>query len=465
MKTLFPSWYNWPVFILTAFIIRATFIDLSMFSFIAVLVSLYQFSLLFGCIGHIIPTRHLLGSFMCIQFFIGPVLAYNGLDQYQYFRYQMRIPEIEYFGYVFPAVVLFITGLHLNAGKYRGEVVNQQRIALFVQKNPFLPYILIASGFMASIVSGYFGSELAFVFYLLGSFKFVGLFLLVFGTRQLKFWPMVFVIGSIILSSLNSGMFHDLLTWLIFSAAVFGIKYKFDFKIKAIGLSIFLFMAVTIQVLKTAYRQAAGREGGNVETFTNVYDKQSEAGGILNFSSLAQSNVRINQGFIITNIMTVVPDMVPFENGAEMYQIFQAAVMPRILAPNKLKAGDRSIFIKYSHIPLTVGTSMGLSSVGDAYINYGVMGGCIFMFLLGILYSEILNFFYKHSFDYPILILFVPLAFYYPIRPDCELQTILGHLFKSCFLVFVIIQVFKYKFRVSRAPARSVSQYSSLKGV
>ena len=68
---------------------------------------------------------------------------------------------------------------------------------------------------------------------------------------------------------------------------------------------------------------------------------------------------------------------------------------------------------------------MGLSSVGDAYVNFGVFGGVLFMFILGFLYSEVLNTFHKNAYRYPVLILFVPLVFYYPIRPDCELQTIL----------------------------------------
>lgn len=427
---------------------------MSLLSFIAILISIYQFSLLFMTIGHIIPTRHLLGSFMCIQFFIGPTFAYNGLDQYQYFKYQMRIPELDYFFYVMPAVIFFIIGLHINAGKYKGEIVDQKGIEAYVQKNPMVPYFFIVVGFLASVISGFFASELAFVFYLFGSFKFIGLFLLILGTKKIKIGAMAIVVGSIISSSLGSGMFHDLLTWIVYGAAVFGIKYKFGFNIKLIGLSVFVALALIIQLLKGGYRSEIGKGGeeGGVSTLTNVYEKENEnKQGVFNFNSVANANTRINQGFIITNIMKTVPDIEPFANGSEMYQILEAAIMPRILDPDKLNAGDRTIFRKYSRIPIQQGTSMGLSSVGDAYVNWGIFGGVIFMFLLGVLYSEVLNLFYKHSFIYPILILFVPLVFYYPIRPDCELQTILGHLVKSCFLIFAIIQVWGGKFMVQRA--------------
>ncbi len=391
---------------------------------------------------------------MCMQFFIGPTFAYNGLDKYQYFKYQMRIPEGDYFAYVMPAVIFFIIGLHINSGKYQGEIIDRKGIEKYVDRNPMVPYYFIVLGFLASVISGFFASELAFVFYLLGSFKFIGLFLLVLGTKKIKLWAMVLVIGSIISSSLSSGMFHDLLTWVVYTAAVFGIKYKFDFKVKLIGLSVFIVLALTIQVLKGSYRSDIGREGedAGISTFNKIYEeKNQENAGVFSFQSIADANTRINQGFIITNIMTTVPDQVPFANGSEMYEIVEAAVMPRILAPDKLKAGDRGIFNKYSGIPITAGTSMGLSSVGDGYVNWGAFGGVIFMLALGLIYSEVLNIFYRQSLIYPILILFVPLVFYYPIRPDCELQTILGHLVKSCILIFVMMQVWGVSFRVPKS--------------
>jgi hypothetical protein len=191
--------------------------------------------------------------------------------------------------------------------------------------------------------------------------------------------------------------------------------------------------------------------------------QKSEEGGIFSFNSLAVSNVRINQGFIVTNIMNNIPAKEPFANGAELYKIVEAAILPRILAPNKLNAGDRMFFMKYSGMPIAQGTSMGLSSLGDGYINFGVTGGVFFMFFLGLLYSVTLNGFYKNSKSYPVLLIFTTMVFFYPIRPDCELQTSLGHLFKSVFLLFVIFQIWKYKFERKRN--REVTKVPEVQGV
>lgn len=460
MKSLFGTNFNVPFFIGACLVVRVVFFDISWVSFLAVVISLQQFILLFNSLGYVIPVRYLFGVMMCVQFFIGPVLVYNGLDQYQYINYRMKIPEEEYFSYAIPAVASFIIGMHLYAGKLRGEIIDEKGIELFVKRNPKVPYIIIIIGFLSSLISGFFGSELAFVFYLLGNSKFIGLFLLILGTKQLKLLPMVVVIGSIISSSLGDGMFHDLLTWIIFTGAIFCIKYKFSFNTKLIGAISFVMLAATIQALKSSYRTAtgSGREEAGIDTFAKLYEQQNERSSIFSYERLATSVTRINQGFIITNIMNNVPGKTPFSNGEEMYQIFEAAILPRILAPNKLSAGDRTLFMKYSGIKLTEGTSMGLSSLGDAYLNFGIVGGCFFMFLLGLLYSAALNLFHKYGKEFPILILFTALVFYFPIRPDCELQTILGHFFKSCFLIYAMVVAFKRSLRVSQTASVSYQQ-------
>jgi len=452
MISLTKAKFNWPVYLISIMIIRLLFFSISWFSYFAIVVSLYQFMLLFYAIGYMIPVRYLSGALMCVQMLVGPMLAYNGLDQYQRGFLKMQIPEADYFLYALPAVIAFIVGLNVFADKLKGEFIDQQRIEDFVTKNPRIPYIFVILGFLSSFLASFFGTELGFVFTLLGGFKYIGVFLIVLGSKKVKPGVLILVYSSIIVSSLRGAMFHDLITWLIFLGTVFAIKYRPSNYIKGAFVLGFVLLAVLIQQLKGDYRKAVWQEGatGGLETFSSTYEDAEESGGFFSAEKLGASNIRINQGFIITNIMQTVPDVVPYEYGKELLQVLEAAILPRILAPNKLRAGDREIFMKYSGIPLLPGTSMGLSSMGDGYINFGIVGGIFFMFFYGMLFSAVLNIFYYNSKYYPILILFTPLVFYYPIRPDCELQTILGHIFKACFLLFVMIQVWDHIFRYRR---------------
>lgn len=446
MKTLFNVNINWGVYLLILLSVKVIWLDMSWICFVAVAISLHQFLLLFYSVGAVIPIRYLAGSFMCLQMLLGPTIAYNGADAFQRAEFQMRIPEMEYFMYAIPAVVLFILGLHATAGKLKGEIINRKEIARFVDNSGNLPYVFIAIGFLSSVVSGLFGSVFTFVFYLLSSFKFIGVFMLLLGKKQVKIWILVIVFGAIIASSLRGAMFHDLLTWLIMLGAVMAIKFKPRVFWKSIAAAGFIILAIVIQQVKGDYRRAAwgGENGGaGIEAFQDAVEKKQEEGGLFSGPGLARSSLRINQGYILSNIMNWVPEKVPHENGAELMKILEAAFLPRIIAPNKLNAGDRTIFMKYSGIPLMPGTSMGLGSLGDGYINFGIVGGSIFMFFLGLLFSEVLNGFYKYSKYFPFILLFTPLVFYYPIRPDCELQTSLGHLVKACFLIYVIVIFWK----------------------
>jgi len=419
------------------------------------MISLHQFMLLFYSIGHIIPVRYLLGSFMCLQMFIGPTLAYNGLDKFQRGYMKMQVPYQEYFAYVLPAVILFIIGLHIRAGLMEGEYVEEEKVKKFVNKNPQLPYIFVGIGFVASVAASFFRSELGFIFYLLSGFKFIGTFMIILGSRNVKPIVLAAVYGSVIATSLSRAMFHDLLTWVIFLGSVFAIKYKPRLEVKAMFAGAFVLLAVFIQMIKGDYRQATWKEGeeGGIEALQKTIEEGQEKKGIINMEKLAVSNIRINQGYIVTNIMKHVPAKEPHANGQELMVIMEAAILPRIIAPNKLNAGDREFFMKYSGMRIARGTSMGLSSVGDGYINFGTIGGAIFMLIYGMFFSEVLRLYKRFSKDFSILILFTPLVFYYPIRPDCELQTILGHLFKASFLIIFIFQVWKYNFRDDPEPS------------
>lgn len=450
MQSLTRANVNHGVFLVIALLTRLIFLDVSWFCYFALMISLYQFMLLFYSFGTVMPIRYLLGSFMCLQMLIGPTLAYNGLDAYQRGSLKMQIPEDQYFLYVIPAVLLFIVGLHLRADYLKGEYINQEKMEELVENHPNLPYLFVVIGFVASFISPFFGSDLGFLFYLLAGFKFIGAFLLIIGARQLKPITLILVYGSVVVSSLGEAMFHDLLMWVLFLGAVFAIKYKPSNPVKLAFVFAFISLAVFIQMIKGDYREAtwtAGEEGSLETLQKTVESKQEKEGGIFDLEKLAANNVRINQGFIVTNIMKNVPDREPYAKGEQLVQILEAAILPRILAPNKLNAGDREFFMKWAGFRIARGTSMGLSSVGDGYVNFGAVGGAIFMLFYGLLFSEILNAIQYYSKYFPILILFTALMFYYPIRPDCELQTILGHLFKSCFLITVVMQLWKYIFK------------------
>lgn len=440
--TLFNVKINWLAYALSLVAVIMLIPDLSWFRFFAMAIALHQFILLFYAYGYVIPIRYWAGALACVQYLVGPTLAYSGLDEQMYFKYRMQVPEETYFAYAIPAVILFIFGLHLS-GRLKGEKIDEDAIEQFVGSNTLLPYIFIGIGFLSTIVSGYFGAELANVFYILSGFKFIGLFMMLLSRRQIKILPLIVVLGAIVSSSLQSGMFHDLITWLVFVLAVLAIRYKPSVIVKACAAVGLVLLVVLIQQLKSTYRENITYGEGSYADFEEAFQTVNAEGGVFDLNTVAKSNVRMNQGFIVTYAMSHVPEKEPFANGEELRMILEAAFLPRILAPDKLKAGDNSLVLKYTGMPVRQGTSMSISALGDGYINFGVFGGCIFMFLFGCVFNITLNGFQRFSKHFPVILLFTPLVFYYPIRPDTALQTGLGHLVKSSFLLWVMILFWK----------------------
>jgi hypothetical protein len=246
---------------------------------------------------------------------------------------------------------------------------------------------------------------------------------------------------------MQTGMFHDLLTWSVFLFAVIMLRYKLSNLLKTGILTGFLIAATFIQFIKQDYRQTLyeGSEAG-VDVVTDVYTNATlERGSMFSKVNLYENAVRINQGYIVSNVMNNVPANIPFSEGESMKQIFLSSIFPRFIYPDKLNAGDREFFMHYTGMKIAEGTSMGISSVGDAYANFGKTGSWIFMFFYGLLFNVGLRLLYKKSAVTPLILLFTPVIFIYPIRPDCELQTILGHFFKATVLMIIIFQLFKAK--------------------
>lgn len=424
----------------------------SVWAFFSFFVFLFFVVIIFQKINDIIPIREVFCALMALQMLVGPALAYNGFEDYLGL-YKMKVDEDYYYGYVFPAVISFIAGLHFFR-KSADLTININNIVIQTSRNKRMPVILIIAGFLASFLQGFFPSEIKFFFYLMSALKYIGLFLLLLSNRKLNIKWLVVIYGSIVVSSFSQAMFHDLMIWSAFLGFIFALKYKPSTMIKIAGIAGFVLFAVFIQTIKSTLRKSLWAEDQQLSF--NLIEKVSETSvnenqGLFSKENLAPNITRINQGHIISSILQRVPNFEAHTHGNLLRLYIEAALLPRFVAPNKIQAGNKELFNKYSGFSLQGNTSMGLSSVGDGYIEFGQFGGWIFMFVYGLMFSYALRRINQIARSYPILPLFAFIIFLYPIRPDCETQTILGHFFKSMFFTWLVLQSFKKTFRLSPA--------------
>ena len=419
-------------------------------SVFGVIIFFYWFIKLIKNLNEHLPLIELLIFMYALQYLFGPALTYNGFEEYT--NYKMLIAPDTYFKYTISVFFSMIIGIRLFFDPKTFKI-NMPKINVWLSYNLLIPYYLIFIGILAPLTKDFFPSSLSFIEYLLESFKMIGLFMLIVSKQKIKPILIILIYGLIFLSAFYGGMFHDLLTWLVALGMILSYRYKPKLEIKIIGIIVFVLFAIFIQSIKGGLREQIWYGGAetNTQILTDVViENKEETGGLLSLSNIGPQITRINQGWILGNVIENVPNNVPHSYGSNIKKYLFSAVMPRILAPDKMNAGEKELFILYTGHFIDVGTSMGLGLFADAYIEFGSYGALVYVFLFGAFYGFVLNKFLKYSIEYPVLILFSILAFIYPMRPDCETQTVLGHLLKTIMLLTIIFYFNKRSFSLSR---------------
>jgi hypothetical protein len=428
-------------------------IDYDVLSALAIGIFVYWVSSLFIRVNHSLPIKELFLSMYGLQFLFGPALAYNGIDYYTLDIYKMKVNSDTYFTFLIPVFIAFAFGFNVYCKKYSLKP-SRQNIDQWVVQNPKTPYYFIGFGILSSLISPFFPVSLSFVFYLLGGFKYIGLFALLLSYQTLKIKLLLLIYGLILVSSFQGGMFHDLLTWIIVLCLILAYRYKPTWQFKVAGIVGFVLFAIFIQSIKQGLRAQTwfGNKEASIDLVEDITDDVNKSnGGLLSMDNLGPNFVRLNQGWVLASAMDFVPRNISHAHGALLSEYLYSAFVPRIVDANKLNAGSQEIFNKYSGHHIEKGTSIGLGLFTDAYVDFGdfgIFGSMFYVFLFGLLYGYILHQIAQKSTYYPVLLLFAILIFIYPIRPDCETQTTLGHLIKSIILIAGIIVIFRKKFLV-----------------
>jgi hypothetical protein len=408
--------------------------------------------------GEDLPIESFVLFMASLQWIIGPVLAYAGYSNH--YKYYMYVPESDYMQLAVPAVLALSFGLYAFRSRRRPLLIAHYGMATreIVNRYPLLPYYLIGTGFVFSFLIDYFPPSLAFPAYILSNIKFIGLIYLLFSDRvPNKTFVLAGAFLLTFLSSLKGAMFHDLLLWFAFIGmyAAYILRPGTGKKLALLLLG-FAFIFV-LQAAKDEYRAKLEREGRAqyVQKFLSSVDERLGAEETLpGVDEMARSDnverlvVRINQGWVISRIMTGTPRFYPFAGGETVITAIKASVLPRILFPDKPIAGGRENFEKYVGYSLQKNTSMGISLLGEAYINFGVRGAWVFLFIFGLASSFVIRQIFLLARKYPTIWLWFPLVLLHFVKAETELLVQLNFLVKSVILVFVFVWANKHFLRL-----------------
>jgi hypothetical protein len=416
--------------------------------FLAFIVGVYTCIYFFKSLNKKVAFKEFFILLYFINYLLSPAIIYLIPEEYVF--YKMRVPADKYF-YI-SSLGLF--GILIGVNLIKRPLLFKPNIQLLQLESALSEKLLkswIFGGIVLSLIAGFFPSEIAFFIYLLSLIRFVGAFGL-YSLNPKTNWKFIFgILGFEFINSLRDGMFHDFVMWTIF----FTIYYLFLKKISTLNkvlLFLVMFFAVFfIQNSKSSYRDALGRrEESGIITFFNsskLIESNNQSGDFYYNGSFINSITRVNQGWILASVIDNMDHYQNFQGLDIVNEYIKAAFLPRFLAPDKIRAGDKKIFNQFSGARINENTSMGLGIFADGYVAYGELGVFIFGLCFGLCFSIIFKIVSGWTTISPFFFLFIFPILNYAIRPDCELQTILGHMVKSLVVYGLCVQYYKGYFK------------------
>lgn len=363
------------------------------------------------------------------QWLLGPSLAYslNAVTD----RYSMYVDESTYFDYVLPATIAFLGALRAFSPQI-GLAELGRHLRSAAPLPPRTVRILFVVGLMAGIVLPGAPYSLRFIVYLVAQFSFVSVFFMVVYRTPGRFLALVLVFGIELVQSTRTGLFHGMLLWLTLLASPVFHEYRIPRGLRLTLVLGGLLLTAQLQNAKAAYRELIESDPDRAGVMTLI-------GTFLEnplMSADESLNVRLNQGWIISAVMSYVPAVIPHEYGATIGRALLDSLTPRMLF-EKREAIVSDSFRTYTGLVLDGTTSFGISVVGEAWANFGHFG-ILFMALFGAGYGALMWGIVLMSRHFPTFVLWTPLFLLQAIKMETELVVVVNHVVKSGILLVAI---------------------------
>ena len=205
--------------------------------------------------------------------------------------------------------------------------------------------------------------------------------------------------------------FSEFKTVMYFVAVLYLVMLRFismrKFFVGAVICSL-IFLAGTIwTTVKVEYRRflnkGAVSQNVNVsqnEALTKLYEITNTQGKNVTSSATERFLDRLQGTYHLAKTMDRVPDIIPYQNGKNWGETFAFVFTPRLFNPDKPQLNSSEKASKYTGIKYAgrdQGTAFSLGYFADCYIDFGIFGMLILLFLIGLLFGVTYFYFIKST--------------------------------------------------------------------
>jgi hypothetical protein len=373
-----------------------------------------------------------------------PAIAYDFAHALHESANFMPVAADAYFGLAIPGTLALLLGGNLALALWqREEGPALLRVEEMLRSRPWLPFLLIALGFAGKLLYPLAPPGLRALAYFLFWFCLTGSFYLLFLQSKWK-WAALGLLYLVFLRwALGSAQAGLPLWTLVFAALLLFFRHGTAPWKQALLYGGAFSLVMLALLVKFEFR-AAMREAGmpkGLPTQIGIFARTIADGDAL-FSSyrLTRALDRFNQGFHVAQAMRHTPAQEPFARGETIRLALLGAMAPRMLWPDKPRAGGHAMYERFAGQKLNYSANLG--PLGEAYVNFGVRGAVATMFVFGFLlaaaYAALGQLALRH---WPVLLLWLPFIFSALLTLETDFATVLNHGVKSAIFTLLVISV------------------------
>ncbi len=395
----------------------------------------------------------------CLLYLVFPLIAYNIFNEKNPLAFKwksfMVIDKYDYFSFALPATILLIIGLSFPLGKYRkmSDFYLLRRAKLYLYNRAYIGYMFMVIGVICSLFVPFLGESIKAIVYFFSQLTFVGAIYLVHTNIRSKKLILLLILGLLLVQVVLTGMYGELIFWSLLGTIMLLVGNTKLNLMKRFGLLVLgTFTIFLIQSVKHEYRDKVwkGAERGNDPAllYQLVKDRITNPASIVDPERVYNMTVRGNQGFLVARTMAYVPKHEPFADGETILQSILSSVVPRIFWYDKPRVGGHENICRFLGDCGKYNYSYNIGQLGEAYVNFGRIGGAIFMFIYGLFINYCFYVIKLKSIRYPTLILWIPLLFYAVLSLETDVLTFLNSFIKGCIFCWICFFSFKYLFKI-----------------
>jgi len=393
--------------------------------------------------------------FICL---VAPEIGYRvyNYDNYlsRIFVKYMQVAEDTYFGFALPAVAAFSIAMCLpisrkgetmDEGKHFQSIIDDAKRQL--TKSVRSGIIIVSVGILMFFVVEFLPDEFKFAGILFFFSSFAGILYIFYcpsfpAKKILLTMFSLFIIGATVESGVFTVIVYMGLT--LFSFLFLGKKFALWKKILVFFLCGLIILIV--QNVKSTYRDVTWKDveytGNKTQLFAYiVWEKVKNLDQLFDEKGFFPIYTRSNQGFNISLVMKRIPAVQDFDGGSRLLTIAASSFVPRFLWTDKPEAGGKES-MRYFAGKYISGWSTNVSPLGEAYGSFGVWGGVLYMFLLGLFIRWAYRRVFVISQKLPLVIFWIPVLFYQvTFSMETDTLQILNSLLKSAFFLWLLYKL------------------------